>query len=146
MDLTMDQCEREWEFEIFYLFFIFFMGLMLGRERGVRDWESLENEFERVFFFFLITKYYQIRIPFKFIQIVAYSFHERNMPLFGFFFFFYNRIFWYIATIIFCYGSPVWYSGIYPKNAMGPLYIYQKNIVAFDNSCYGSPVWLIVTL
>ena len=145
MDLTMDQCEREWEFEIFYLFFIFFMGLMLGRERGVRDWESLENEFERVFFFFH-NQIWSDSYSFQIHSNSGIFFSWKEYATIWIFFFFYNRIFWYIATIIFCYGSPVWYSGIYQKNAMGPLYIYQKNIVAFDNSCYGSPVWLIVTL
>ena len=35
--------------------------------------------------FFFLTEYDQICIAFKLIQIVAYSFYERNMPLFEFF-------------------------------------------------------------
>ena len=41
----------------------------------------------RVFFFFWVTKYYQIHIPFKFIQIAAYSFHKGICDYLIFFFF-----------------------------------------------------------
>ena len=81
----------------FYFYFFFFIGLMVGHERGVRDWKSLESEFESFFFFFWVTKYDQIRIPFKFIQIAAYSFHK-GICDYLIFFFFDNRIFRYIGV------------------------------------------------
>ena len=58
-----------------------------------------ESESLRVFFFFWVTKYDQIRIPFKFIQIAAYSFHK-GICDYLIFFFFDNRIFRYIG--VFC--------------------------------------------
>ena len=73
-----------------FLFIYWVWWWVVTRERGVWDWESLREFREWVwesFFFFFITKYDQIHIPFKFIQIVAYSFHETNMPLFDFSFF-----------------------------------------------------------
>ena len=73
-----------------FLFIYWVWWWVVTRERGVWDWESF-------FFFFFITKYDQIHIPFKFIQIVAYSFHERNMHATFWFFFFFFFLGWTVA-------------------------------------------------
>ena len=59
--------------------------------RCEREWKS------ESFFFFWVTKYDQIRIPFKFIQIAAYSFHK-GICDYLIFFLFDNRIFRYIGV------------------------------------------------
>ena len=122
---------------VFFLFFSLFMGLMVGRERGLRDWES---EFERFFFFFhdqIWSDSYSFQIHSN--SGIYFSWKENATIWFFFFFliteysgilplfFFYYRKFKIYATIwiwiFFFFGVGGLDRGVW-KTPLDPSYVF----------------------